>query len=84
MEHVNSLRKKRGLRLVSFTTAVKFLCARKFDIDRAVALYEQHEETRFREGLTAFDPNVDPLKTELSTAKFTILVSWRTMMLSGI
>lgn len=74
MENVNLMRKKRYLGPVSFTTAIKFLCARKFNVDRAVALYEQHEETRDREGLTVFDPTVDPLKSELSTAKFTILV----------
>lgn len=76
MENVNLMRKKRCLGPVSFSTAVKFLCARKFDINRAVALYEQHEDTRDREGLTSFDPSVDPLKSELHTAKFTILVSF--------
>lgn len=80
MEHVNSLRKKRGLGSVSFSIAVKFLCARKFDIDRVVALYEQHEETRYREALTSFDPNVDSLKSELSTSKFTIPVRFFRMI----
>nr|XP_029726549.1 tyrosine-protein phosphatase non-receptor type 9-like isoform X2 [Aedes albopictus]XP_029726676.1 tyrosine-protein phosphatase non-receptor type 9 isoform X2 [Aedes albopictus]XP_029726678.1 tyrosine-protein phosphatase non-receptor type 9 isoform X2 [Aedes albopictus] len=53
--------------------ATKFLLARKFDIPRAVALYEQHELIRQREGLYGFDPMLDPLRAELETGKFTIL-----------
>ena len=75
IEEVNLLRKERRQGPVSWSTAVKFLCARKFDVARAVALYDQHEATRDREGLIDFDPNVEPLKSELDTAKFTILVS---------
>lgn len=74
MEVVNLIRKEQCMGPVSWSTAVKFLYARKFDVTRAVALYEQHEATRFREGLTSFDPTVDPLKSELETEKFTILV----------
>lgn len=70
------MRKEQCIGPVSWSTAVKFLCARKFDVARAVALYEQHEATRYREGLTSFDPSVDPLKTELETEKFTILVRY--------
>lgn len=55
-------------------TALKFLLARKFDIQRAIALFEQHELIRQREELYGFDPLVDPLRTELLTGKFTILV----------
>ena len=44
-------------------------------MSRAVALYEQHEATRNREGLVHFDPSREPLKSELDTGKFTILVS---------
>lgn len=55
--------------------AVKFLFARKFDVERAIALYQQHEVTRQREGLSNFDPKVEPLKSELKTGKFTILVN---------
>ena len=60
---------------MSFNTAVKFVMARKFDVNRALALYEAHEIVRFREGLVKFDPTKDPLKSELETAKFTVLVS---------
>lgn len=56
-------------------TACKFLMARKFDLDRSLMLYKSHETIRFREGLVKFDPLKDPLKHELETGKFTILVS---------
>lgn len=55
-------------------TALKFLYARKFDVLRAVALYEQHHQIRIREGLYNIDPYMEPLHTELQTGKFTILV----------
>lgn len=40
-----------------------------------MTLFEQHEATRQREGLNKFDPTKEPLLSELSTGKFTILVS---------
>jgi len=49
--------------------------ARKFDVHRSLALYEAHEITRYREGLAKFDPTKEPLKSELETGKFTVLVS---------
>ncbi|XP_014229396.1 tyrosine-protein phosphatase non-receptor type 9 [Trichogramma pretiosum] len=58
---------------VSWGTAVKFLSARKFEVQRAVALYEQHEITRKREGLSQMQPTKEPLKSELQTGKFTVL-----------
>lgn len=58
---------------VTPSTAIKFLFARKFDIPRAVAFYEQHELIRKREGLYNFDSNSEPLRSELETGKFTIL-----------
>lgn len=62
-------------RNASQSTALKFLYARKFDVPRAVSLYEQHEQTRQREQLYSIDPSREPLKSELLTGKFTILVS---------
>lgn len=62
-------------RAVTQATAIKFLLARKFDVQRAVALYEQHEIIREKESLYNFDPMIDPLRSELETGKFTILVS---------
>lgn len=70
------MRFRRKLGPVSWSTAVRFLIARKFDVVRAVALFEQHELTRQREGLMNFDPAIDPLKSELHTGKFTILVGF--------
>ncbi|XP_017777960.1 PREDICTED: tyrosine-protein phosphatase non-receptor type 9 [Nicrophorus vespilloides] len=58
---------------IKWSTAVRFLFARKFDVDRAVALFQQHELTRHREGLANFDPNTEPLFSELKTGKFTVL-----------
>lgn len=75
IEVVNRMRQKRKLGPVSWSTAVRFLLARKFDVSRAVVLYDQHEATRQREGLVHFDPTAEPLRTELLTGKFTILVS---------
>jgi hypothetical protein len=62
---------------ISSATAIQYLFARKFDISKAVALYEANHQTRQREGLYGFNPRVDPLHTELETGKFTILVSIR-------
>lgn len=62
-------------------TACKFLMARKFDLDRSLMLYRSHETIRFREGLVKFDPLKDPLKRELETGKFTILVSVKNLCL---
>lgn len=73
VEQVNELRRARNVGPLSWNTAVKFLMARKFDVSRAVSLYEQHEATRQREGLTHLNPDIDPLRSELGTGKFTIL-----------
>lgn len=42
---------------------------------RAVALFEQHVLIRKEEDLDNIEPMSDPLRTELETGKFTILVS---------
>ncbi|XP_044259831.1 tyrosine-protein phosphatase non-receptor type 9 [Tribolium madens] len=72
IEKVNA-KYRRKLGPVSWSTAVRFLYARKFDVLRALVLFEQHELTRQREGLTSFDPLKEPLQSELLTGKFTIL-----------
>lgn len=74
LEVVNTSRTRRNVGPVSWSTAVKFLFARKFDVNRAVSLFEQHEATRMREGLIDFNPMKDPVYSELETGKFTILV----------
>lgn len=60
---------------MSPSTALKFLLARKLDVPRAVALFEQYVILRKEEQLDNIDPKSDPLLTELQTGKFTILVS---------
>lgn len=74
IEKVNA-KFRRKLGPVSWSMAVRFLFARKFDVARALVLFEQHELTRQREGLTRFDPTSEPLRSELLTGKFTILVN---------
>ncbi|XP_044760740.1 tyrosine-protein phosphatase non-receptor type 9 [Coccinella septempunctata] len=64
---------KRKLGPISWSLAVRFLYARKFDVIRALTLFEQHEITRRREGLINFDPLKEPLRSELLTGKFTVL-----------
>lgn len=75
IEKVNA-KFRRKLGPVTWSMAVRFLFARKFDVARALALFEQHELTRQREGLTRFDPTSEPLHSELLTGKFTVLVSF--------
>lgn len=58
---------------MSEKTALKFLISRKFNVQRAIQLYQMHEVTRLREGLTQIDPNDEDLKAELNSGKFTIL-----------
>lgn len=55
-------------------TALRYLQARKLDVQKAVQLYQNDIETRRREGLYGIDSKSDPLSTELATGKFTILV----------
>ncbi|XP_043671347.1 tyrosine-protein phosphatase non-receptor type 9 isoform X2 [Vespula pensylvanica] len=75
IEAVNKCRAGRRAGPVSWSTAVKFLAARKFEVSRALALYEQHEATRRREGLAVLHPTQEPLLSELRTGKFTVLPS---------
>merc|ERR1719158_307661 len=73
LENVNKWRAARELKQLSRSSALKFLMARKFNVDRALVLYQQHEIMRIREGLTYFDHSSGPLQSELSKGKFTIL-----------
>lgn len=57
---------------MSQRTALKFLIARKFDFERALELYHQHEVIRLREGLSIIDVNNERFKAELQSGKFTI------------
>jgi len=48
--------------------------ARKFSVRRALELYETHQNTRIQEGLYNIDPMTEPVKSELLSGKFTVLV----------
>ena len=72
MAHVNSWRRARSFAPLSRESTVKFLMARKFSVDRALSLYQQHELMRIREKLTSIDITDDnSLKNEVNAAKFT-------------
>uniref|UniRef100_A0A8C1FKR3 Tyrosine-protein phosphatase non-receptor type 9 n=2 Tax=Cyprinus carpio TaxID=7962 RepID=A0A8C1FKR3_CYPCA len=59
--------------LVSQMTAVKFLMARKFDVSRAIDLFQAYKNTRIKEGIYNINPNEEPLRIELLSGKFTVL-----------
>lgn len=74
-EFIEIVNKKIEGKPISSSTALKFVLARKLDVPRAVALFEQHVLIRKEENLDNIDPMSDPLRTELENGKFTILVS---------
>ncbi|RXM33948.1 Tyrosine-protein phosphatase non-receptor type 9 [Acipenser ruthenus] len=59
--------------LVSQNTAVKFLIARKFDVSRAIDLFQAYKNTRLKEGIYNINPDEEPLRSELLSGKFTVL-----------
>ncbi|KAG7263533.1 hypothetical protein CRUP_013089 [Coryphaenoides rupestris] len=59
--------------LVSEPTAVKFLMARKFDVSRAIKLFQAYKNTRIKEGIFNINPDEEPLRSELLCGKFTVL-----------
>ncbi|XP_037530893.1 tyrosine-protein phosphatase non-receptor type 9 [Nematolebias whitei] len=59
--------------LVSQPTAVKFLMARKFDVSRAIDLFQAYKNTRIKEGIINLNPDEEPLRSELLNGKFTVL-----------
>ncbi|XP_064815865.1 tyrosine-protein phosphatase non-receptor type 9-like isoform X2 [Oncorhynchus masou masou] len=59
--------------LVSQPTAVKFLMARKFDVSRAIDLFQAYKNTRIKEGIFNINPEEEPLRSELLSGKFTVL-----------
>jgi tyrosine-protein phosphatase non-receptor type 9 len=60
----------------NWNIAVKFLMARKFDVDRAIQLYTAHDTLRRKENLHLIDINDAEFLNDLETGKFTILVNW--------
>lgn len=74
-EFIEIVNKKIERNTMSPSTALKFVLARKLDVPRAVALFEQYVILRKEEQLDNIDPMSNPLRAELETGKFTILVS---------
>jgi len=75
IENVNKWRHANNIPELHQSSATKFLMARKFNVDRALILYQQHEIMRIREGLRYFDSTSEPLRKELAQGKFTVLPS---------
>lgn len=73
LELVNLARGRAGVGPISRPTAVKFLTARKFNIDRALSLFEQYQRVRISEELYDFQPIQPSLQAELESGKFTVL-----------
>uniref|UniRef100_S4RBZ9 protein-tyrosine-phosphatase n=1 Tax=Petromyzon marinus TaxID=7757 RepID=S4RBZ9_PETMA len=73
LEEVNRWREQNGAAPVCWATAVKFLAARKFHTQRAIELFHAYRLTRIREGIYGLRPDEEPLRSELSSGKFTIL-----------
>ncbi|KAK0148330.1 Tyrosine-protein phosphatase non-receptor type 9 [Merluccius polli] len=70
---VRSREQPHSASLVSEPTAVKFLMARKFDVSRAIKLFEAYKNTRIKEGIFNINPDEEPLRSELLCGKFTVL-----------
>ncbi|XP_040043220.2 tyrosine-protein phosphatase non-receptor type 9 isoform X1 [Gasterosteus aculeatus] len=70
---VRSREQPQSAGLVSHSTAVKFLMARKFDVSRAICLFQAYKNTRIKEGIININPDEEPLRSELLSGKFTVL-----------
>ncbi|CAL8274333.1 unnamed protein product [Gadus morhua 'NCC'] len=70
---VRSREQPHSASLVSEPTAVKFLMARKFDVSRAINLFQAYKNTRIKEGIFNINPDEEPLRSELLCGKFTVL-----------
>ncbi|XP_020497559.2 tyrosine-protein phosphatase non-receptor type 9 [Labrus bergylta] len=73
LSEVRSREQPHSAGLVSQPTAVKFLMARKFDVTRAIDLFQAYKNTRIKEGIININPDEDPLRSELLSGKFTVL-----------
>ena len=61
---------------MSTALALKFLMAKKFDVDRASKLFKRHLEIRAKYNMAEMKPLDEPLSRELLSEKLTILVSY--------
>ncbi|XP_076846811.1 tyrosine-protein phosphatase non-receptor type 9 isoform X2 [Brachyhypopomus gauderio] len=73
LAEVRSREESQNAALVSQITAIKFLMARKFNVSRAIELFQDYKNTRIKEGIYNINPNEEPLRTELLSGKFTVL-----------
>ncbi|XP_056136050.1 tyrosine-protein phosphatase non-receptor type 9 [Lampris incognitus] len=73
LNKVRSREQPHSAGLVSEPTAVKFLMARKFDVSRAIDLFQAYKNTRIKEGIFNINPDEEPLRSELLCGKFTVL-----------
>uniref|UniRef100_H3DKC7 Tyrosine-protein phosphatase non-receptor type 9 n=1 Tax=Tetraodon nigroviridis TaxID=99883 RepID=H3DKC7_TETNG len=73
LDEVRSREQPHSAGLVSQPTAVKFLMARKFDVSRAIELFQAYKNTRIKEGIININPDEEPLRSELLSGKFTVL-----------
>uniref|UniRef100_A0A8D3DMD3 Tyrosine-protein phosphatase non-receptor type 9 n=1 Tax=Scophthalmus maximus TaxID=52904 RepID=A0A8D3DMD3_SCOMX len=73
LSEVRSREQPHSAGLVSQPTAVKFLMARKFDVSRAIDLFQAYKNTRIKEGIININPDEEPLRSELLNGKFTVL-----------
>uniref|UniRef100_A0A9J8BUA9 Tyrosine-protein phosphatase non-receptor type 9 n=1 Tax=Cyprinus carpio carpio TaxID=630221 RepID=A0A9J8BUA9_CYPCA len=75
LEEINKWTSQHGVSPLSWDVAVKFLMARKFDVLRAIELFHSYRETRLREGIVKLQPHEEPLRSELLSGKFTVLIN---------
>ncbi|XP_071264467.1 tyrosine-protein phosphatase non-receptor type 9 isoform X1 [Salvelinus alpinus] len=73
LSEVRSREHPHSAALVSQPTAIKFLMARKFDVSRAIHLFQAYKNTRIKEGIFNINPEEEPLRSELLSGKFTVL-----------
>uniref|UniRef100_H2SHI7 protein-tyrosine-phosphatase n=1 Tax=Takifugu rubripes TaxID=31033 RepID=H2SHI7_TAKRU len=73
LDKVRSREHPHSAGLVSQPTAIKFLMARKFDVSRAIDLFQDYKNTRIKEGIININPDEEPLRSELLSGKFTVL-----------
>ncbi|XP_031553773.1 tyrosine-protein phosphatase non-receptor type 9-like [Actinia tenebrosa] len=73
LTQINNDRTKHGLSPIGTSTAIKFLIARKFDPERAIELYRNHQDKCVMYGLNEMSPYDDPMRQELLSGKFTVL-----------
>ncbi|XP_069482458.1 tyrosine-protein phosphatase non-receptor type 9-like isoform X2 [Ambystoma mexicanum] len=68
-----TIREQPNVVSVPHNTAVKFLMARKFDVSRAIDLFQAYKNTRLKEGIYNINADEEPLRSELLSGKFTVL-----------